>query len=82
MKLEVGDTVVIKEDKPIPRLTWKLGEVTNLTKGCDSNLQIAKIDVIANNTNHTIKWLIQKLIPLEMFAKSDESRNDGTKDLF
>lgn len=55
MKLEVGDTVVIKEDKPIPRLTWKLGEVTNLTKGRDSNLQIAKIDVIANNTNHAIK---------------------------
>ena len=70
--LEVGDVVLIKEDKITPRGNWKRGRVTELLSGRDKVVRGAKLSVVTNGNKVAISRPLIKLIPLEITNTSKE----------
>ena len=65
--LAIGDVVVIKDDKLVPRTKWKHGRVESLLIGRDGIVRGAVLRTYQENGKTIlIKRALQRLIPLEI----------------
>ena len=65
--LAIGDVVVIKDDKRVPRTKWKHGRVESLLIGRDGIVRGAVLRTYQENGKTIlIKRALQRLIPLEI----------------
>ena len=87
--IEVGDVVLIKEDKFVPRGQWRKGRVENVIQGKDGMIRGASLRVyLKDGKTIILKRPVQKLVPFEIQAavkqenKQEETRvaDDNTND--
>ena len=72
--LKVDDVVILKEDKPIPRTSWRIAKVESLVLGNDQRLRGAVLSTISPEGRKTkLSRPIQKIIPLEVMDRDDSS---------
>ena len=66
-KLDIGDVVVVKEDKITPRSCWRSGRVESLIVGKDGKVRGAELVTNSKGGRLTkITRPLQKIIPLEV----------------
>ena len=75
--LKIGDVVIIKDDKVIPRSSWRSGRVDSLIIGEDGKIRDAVLFTISKEGKRTkLTRPLQKIIPLETVEyKSNPSDN-------
>ena len=72
--LKIGDVVVIKDDKIVPRNSWRIGLVESFVIGQDNYVRGAVLIVKSAEGRRTkISRPIQKLIPLEVVRKMNSA---------
>ena len=75
--VKVGDLVILKNDGTA-RCFWKIAKIVKLIEGKDGKIRAAEIRVMGSNENRsaiTLKRPLQLLIPTEIKAKEDESKD-------
>ena len=71
--LNVGDVVVVKNEKIVPRNSWRLGRVESLVVGKDNCVRGAKLSTMLNEGRRTtIRRPLQKIIPFEVVSDSPQ----------
>ena len=71
--LKLGDVVIVKDDKIIPRCLWRVARVDDLVLGNDHKVRGDILSTISpDGTKTKISRPIQKIIPLEV---TDNARN-------
>ncbi len=83
--LQIGDVVVIKEDKISPRSTWKTGRVDSLIVGKDGHVRGAELQTTSDEGKRSmITRPLQKMIPLEVVRENSPivSSDDVIKSSF
>ncbi|XP_066934625.1 uncharacterized protein [Clytia hemisphaerica] len=67
VKLRVGEVILIKGEKMVPRAEWRTGIVEELVKGRDGKIRGAKIKTTSKkDIQHPFTDPVQKLIKLEI----------------
>ncbi len=71
--LNVGDVVVVKNEKIVPRNSWRLGRVESIVVGKDNCVRGAKLSTMSNEGRRTtIRRPLQKIIPFELVSDSSQ----------
>ncbi|KAK3750791.1 hypothetical protein QZH41_006585 [Actinostola sp. cb2023] len=79
--LKVGDIVHIQE-KPRPRLQWRMGKVERLLPGRDNVVRAAEVITLDKSKRIIrVKRPLQKLYPLEVSAQEETSEADVGSDV-
>ena len=62
--ITVGDVALIRDDDPVPRAKWRMGQMLGLVKGPDGQVRGAQLAVLSNLGKRTTVFRpLQKLIP-------------------
>ena len=74
--VSIGDIVLVK-DVNLPRLRWKKGRITKLTKGNHGLVRGVSLDTVVSITNKTqyINRSLQHIIPLELNDTQQSNKN-------
>ena len=74
--ITVGDVVLIKDDEPVPRCKWRLGKISQLVVGRDTQVRGAKLKAISKGGQQTTMFRpIQKQVPFEIVEVSTDTES-------
>ena len=77
MKLTVGDTVLICDDKKVPRSLWSMGRIEKLIRGNDGKIRGVDLKVMSKGGKASqISRPLQKIIPFEIANKVERNENN------
>ena len=78
---EVGDIVLIRDDKPLPRQKWRLCKIEKVIRGRDNFVRGVKLIVASKDGSRNVCHRpLQKIIPLEIvdaIEPKNEAINEG-----